>query len=369
MIVAPLLVAAVKRRKAEAIAASMARIRKKEEDFAEHVRDGRRKEAARLVRDAEIEAVRKARLAEMQKRALSFSKKRSAKIERILKDKQELEQRMDKIGNEKERLLEERDAQVAARAAAKNAQIRAANKKKQREIRKRLKAKNRELAEIETQRDADFAEKIQTVNSRLESFEENRQRATQQKIRAKEESAEERAVRLEKLRLQREMAGSSNLDKAAMKAIICEQAFERKRDHCLHNAIENQSRFAEKLAYIEQQRRVEKARVAAMTEESDMKAVRSQKVIDAKREVGAGRSAQPPYTCHHTLDPRLHLLMSLHPCMISHFAKTMFALSPSPACAFAVCQEARGNVQARDSETRRAVRKGGDPARRGFRPA
>lgn len=60
----------------------MARIRKKEEDFAEHVRDGRRKEAARLVRDAEIEAVRKARLAEMQKRALSFSKKRSAKIER-----------------------------------------------------------------------------------------------------------------------------------------------------------------------------------------------------------------------------------------------------------------------------------------------
>jgi hypothetical protein len=96
---------------------------------------------------------------------------------------------------------------------------------------------------------------------------------------------QERVVRLEKLRLQREMAGSSNLDKAAMKTIICEQAFERKRDHCLLNAVENQARFAEKMAYIEQQRRVEHARVAAMTEESDQKAVRSQKVIDAKREV------------------------------------------------------------------------------------
>lgn len=282
---------AVKRRKAEALAASMARIRKKEEEFAEHVRDGRRKEAARIARDAEIEKVRKARQAEMQERALAFSRKRSEKIARILKDRRELEQRMDKIGNEKERLLEERDARVAARAAAKNAEIRAANKKKQKEIRRRLKAKNKELADIETKRDADFAEKIQTVNKRLDNFEKNRQQATQQKIRAKEESAEERAVRLEKLRLQREMAGSSNLDKAAMKAIICEQAFERKRDQCLHNAVENQARYAEKLAYIDQQRRIEQARVAAMTEESDKKAVRSQKVIDAKREVSHARSA------------------------------------------------------------------------------
>ena len=263
----------------------MARIRKKEEDFEEHVRDGRRKEAARVARDAEIEQARKARQAEMQKRALAFSKKRSAKIERILKDRRDLELRMDKIGDEKERLLEERDAKVAARAAAKNEEIRAANRKKQKEIRKRLRAKNKELADIEAQRDADFAAKIQTVNRRLHDFEKKRQQATQQKIRAKEESAEERAVRQEKLRLQREMAGSSNLDKAAMKAIICEQAFERKRDQCLHNAVENQARFAEKLAYIDQQRRIENARVAAMTEESEKKAIRSQKVIDAKREV------------------------------------------------------------------------------------
>lgn len=285
-------VATVKRRKAEAQAASMARIRKKEEDLEEQVREGRRIEAARVARDAEIEKARMERQAEMQTRALAFSKKRGEKIERIIKERRDLEARMDKIGNEKERLLAERDAKIAARTAAKNEEIRKANKKKQREIRKRLKAKNKERADLETQRDADFAHKIQTVNQRLESFEKNRQQATQQKIRAKEESAEERAARLEALRKQREMAGSSNLDKAAMKAIICEQAFERKRDQCLHSAVENQARFAEKMAYIDQHRRIQQARVAAMTAESDKKAIRSQKVIDAKREVQTR-----PYLC------------------------------------------------------------------------
>jgi hypothetical protein len=43
------------------MAASMARIKKKEMDFEEHIRDGRRKEEARLVRDKEIEVVRKVR--------------------------------------------------------------------------------------------------------------------------------------------------------------------------------------------------------------------------------------------------------------------------------------------------------------------
>ena len=281
--------AQVKARRAEAMAASMRRIRKKEEDFEAEVIDARKKEKARVIRDREIEAVRKVRLAEMQERSLAFGKKRMAKVARIQEDRIALEKRMKQIGNEKEALCVEKEARVKARADAKNAAIKKANAKKQREIQVRLAAKNKERAEIEAQKNAQFEEKIVTVDKRLEKFVQEREDAIQHRIKAREDELKARDVRLEQLRIQREMAGASGLDKAEMKAVICAQAAAKKRDGCLLAAVENQARFESKLAYIAQQRRLEDARVAEMTEESDKKAVRSQKVIDAKRAYAESR--------------------------------------------------------------------------------
>ena len=74
-----------------------------------------------------------------------------------------------------------------------------------------------------------------------------------------------------------------------MKSIIVEQAAERKMQECMIRAVEQQSKFAEKMAFLHQQRRIETARVAAMTKESDARAIRSQKVIDAKRDFARKR--------------------------------------------------------------------------------
>jgi hypothetical protein len=352
--------ATVKRRREEAQEARMARVRKKQEDFEASVIDGRRKEARRLQRDKEIMARQAVRQEEMQARALAFAKKRAEKIAGISQVWADVQAKADKVADEKERLVLEKAAVVAARAEAKQAAVIKANRKKQREIQRRLAAKNAADKAEDDAKDKQFAEKIATcavdpplpqhtdstlvgvalvlagwltcalarsphpsVNARLETFKLSTAKQIARRIKDRQAQEREREQRQEQLRLQREMAGSSGLDKAEMKAVrsapppplhtlchaslcrptwaalcvcarvcvsvaaarmqvICAQAFERKRDSCLSAAVENQMRYHAKVAYMRQQKRIEGARVARMTEEAEAKAARSQAVIDAK---------------------------------------------------------------------------------------
>jgi hypothetical protein len=154
--------ATVKRRREEAQEARMARVRKKQEDFEASVIDGRRKEARRLQRDKEIMARQAVRQEEMQARALAFAKKRAEKIAGISQVWADVQAKADKVADEKERLVLEKAAVVAARAEAKQAAVIKANRKKQREIQRRLAAKNAADKAEDDAKDKQFAEKIAT---------------------------------------------------------------------------------------------------------------------------------------------------------------------------------------------------------------
>jgi hypothetical protein len=134
----------------------------------------------------------------------------------------------------------------------------------------------------EDRRDADFENKMKTVDSRLERFQQAVASNIDQRIADRAKEGRERDERNALLKYQREMSGASGMDKAQMKELVCQQAFERKRDMCLTQAVENQMRYQSRLAYIAQQQRIEAARVQRMTEQSELKTLRSQSVIDAK---------------------------------------------------------------------------------------
>lgn len=272
----------VRRRREEAQRQRMARVVKKQEDFEANVADGKRKEAARLARDKEIMAKQKVRQEEMQARSLAFARKRAQKMATISQMWAEREAKADKVADEKEKLVLQKAAAVAARAEQKQAAVAKANRKKQREIQRRLRAKKAEDKAQEDKRDREFLEKIKTVNHRLDVFVADRAKQTAQRIENRAQELKARDERLEVLRIQREMAGASGLDKAQMKAVICAEAFERKKLQCLENAVENQMRYNAKMAYIEQQRRVQDARFQKMAQHTEAKAQRAQSVIDAK---------------------------------------------------------------------------------------
>jgi hypothetical protein len=119
---------------------------KKQEEFEDNIELGRRQEEQRVKRDADIMAAQKLRLEEMQERALVFAKKRAAKIDRISAQRAEEQRNADRVADEKERLVLQKAATVAARAEAKQSAVMKANKKKQREIMRRLQAKNAEVS-------------------------------------------------------------------------------------------------------------------------------------------------------------------------------------------------------------------------------
>lgn len=272
----------VRLRKEAAQAARQKRAVKKQEEFEANVEYGRKQETERVERDKVIEAAQKVRLEEMQKRAKVFAKKCAAKISRIAEDRAEAQRNADRVADEKERLVLEKAAKVAARAEEKQQAVMKANRKKQREIARRLVAKNAEDKAIEDQRDAEFEEKMKTVDTRLERSTQETKLEIAGRIAARKAAIKKREERMATSKYQRETAGASGLDKAQMKGLICQQAFERKKDKCLTRAVENQMRYQARLMYIAQQQRIEAARVARMTEQSELKSTRSQSVIDAK---------------------------------------------------------------------------------------
>ena len=218
----------VKKTRAENLKKRLVREEMKDQAEKDAIIDGRKKEEARVKRELEIAAALKEREKKYREKSLQFAHKHAQKLNKIALQHEVKEQRAAQIAAETERKLAESEAIRVARVAELNAKVKMENKLRNEENEKRrLEKKMQDAQALQAKADA-ITRKLEAVDQRLQASldeSEQKRKEIQQKQVAEEQ---ERRAKLEKMAREKVHAAGEMVGKAEAKDQALERAIKRK---------------------------------------------------------------------------------------------------------------------------------------------
>ena len=218
----------VKETRTRNLQARLAREEKREVEAANAIVDGRIKEAAREVREAEIAETLRAREKVYRDKSLVFAHKHAIKLNRIAALGEAKEARAKEMASVTERRLADSEAKRVARVEERNKAVKLENKLRNEENEKR-RLENKEADAIAVKDKADaITKKLDEVDKRLqETLDADKQRR-HDLIQAQLAEERDRRVKLEQMAREKVHTVGAMVGKAEAKDQALERAIKRK---------------------------------------------------------------------------------------------------------------------------------------------